>query len=148
MSTQDKFETINGYSSAVKKDNVFDFVFDHIQLRFARNIVTMDNGTWTKRLPEDYKEKFASLKKIVNEVPDEVLDYTIELNNEGLFFRGVTESTVCLAFALFAREHMIGKRVTMLTEKMYTFRVRDMPEEENEDNDDPGPLFPGEYGDY
>ena len=144
MSTQDKFETIHGYTSTVKNGDEFDYV----QLRFGRSVAkNMDNGTTTKRLPEEYKEKFGSLKRICNTVPDEVLDYTIILDNNGLYFRGITESTVRFAFALFAREHMTDKKVMMLTEKAYTFRIRDVPKEENADVMYPGCIFPDD-GDY
>ena len=149
MSTEDKYVTINGFVSTIKKDGEFDGV----QFRVGRELFKdLDNVSKKMRLPEDYKSKFGSLKKLGLEVPDSVLDYRVELTTDSLNIFGLSETTVRCAFAIFLREHVKNKKMMMLTEKILTFRVRDVVEAPTEevvgDDVDFGSMFGEELGDY
>lgn len=145
MST-DSFVTVNGFVSTVRKDEKFDCV----RFRIGRDLFAgVENVSMEARLPEDYKDKFGSLKKLMDVVPDSVLDYRLELSSDSLDIYAVTEVTVRCAFAIFFREHVKNKKLMLLSEKTMTFRVRDVtaPVEEETICIGTGGIF-GEDGDY
>jgi hypothetical protein len=134
-----------GHTSVIKKDDKFD----SMRLRIPRAMVpNLTVGTTVGTLSKTYEDKFKLYLALgVPIITDQFFEYRIEVTENEINFYGFTDTTVRLAFALFYKENVTDKKLTMHAEKALTFITRPIAPDESVDVPTIN-IFGIEDGDY
>lgn len=109
----------------------------------------LKNGTTQHTLDRaTYESKYNSLRLLgLNELPDNLFEYSLEITPENIYFSGITELSVRIAFVNWYSNQYPTQILTMNAERVITFITR--PKAETSEIDDvPSLNIFGDIGDY